>query len=553
MILRMRRDITTSLARRMRALTLTALLGLLAALPACPAGPSSRPAPRARASTLPPVHPGSVKVYKGADGIRVAMVRLQDGTYLVRVTGSTHPLDGKVIRCRFANMGGSEQVWITPYDGFDLWLLRRRVFGAQGPVYLLNLPGQGFLQNLPVTFEEPASAALPASELVTAHEAQLADGSLKRLLAFDVARRIRQEEARIARDVAYLNKRCRTSVRMTVDWDAIPKKTQRTLAVRDGCSEALSALGFLCDDRVARETLRAHLDEVRCRVEPGDRVVVRLEGRTLHYTLGRKVRNRHLHVIKHIAEDLRWPGGENLARKIHRARHLFFTDGKGHFVGWRPMRAPDRWEGSYRRMHFGTATKLTEVPFNRYLGESWFFDPRQKSRWSRMRYLSFDMETYSRLDWNERTGQSVLICGTRRVPLKRASPAEVAGLVAKATWAPPLPRREPHGLARDRKGIYYYVDKAEGKGAQDYRLYRGPLGRMTSLKMINIVSDTEGEVYSTKNGSLRLVLEKEHSFWVSGRQRSTLINVPIPKNQALIYNELGVYLGQPFGTPCDIF
>jgi len=38
---------------------------------------------------------------------------------------------------------------------------------------------------------------------------------------------------------------------------------------------------------------------------------------------------------------------------------------------------------------------------------------------------------------------------------------------------------------------------------------------------------------------------------VHGKARTRLLAVPIEENWALIYNELGVYLGERRGTPCD--
>jgi hypothetical protein len=116
----------------------------------------------------------------------------------------------------------------------------------------------------------------------------------------------------------------------------------------------------------------------------------------------------------------------------------------------------------------------------------------------------------------------------------------------------PKKPRVPYGLARDRRGTYYYVDRGPEKDSRDYRLYKGPTGRLKPLKMTNVVADSEGDVFSTRSGSLRLVLEQPHSFWIKGRKRRKLINVPIGENLQLIYNELGIYLGQPFNTPCDL-
>lgn len=491
---------------------------------------------------------GSAKVYRGPDGIRVALVGLQDGSFLVRVTGTSHRLDGKVIRCKLTVESAALHLFSTPYDGHDLRLLKRVTGGGQGVRYLVNLPGDRFVQDLPVEYDEAASAALKPEELVAAHEAQVADGTLGALIRFDVQGRIRLEEEGIGRDVELTNRACGSRLTLQVDWDALGEKTQKSLAVRSPCDEILSALRQFCAEEPVREVVQKHLKEVRCRVEADDRVTLRLEGRTLHYATGRRAMNRHLTVRRVLAEQVRWPGGENLAQRIFRAQTQFCTDGKGNFVGWRPSRAPEVWTGYARRLFFGTAQKLTEVPENN-AGEAFFYDPRYYSRgsgWGSMGHRSV-------LRWDQAKRQCMLHCGTRRVELQVMAPAEVQKTLAGAAIAPPFARREPHGLARDRAGTYYYVDKAGGEGAKDFRLYRGPLGRMTLQRMVNIVSDSEGEVYSTKTGALRLVLEREHSYWEERGKKVTLVNVPIAKNLLLIFNDLGVYMGKPFGTPCDLF
>jgi len=120
-----------------------------------------------------------------------------------------------------------------------------------------------------------------------------------------------------------------------------------------------------------------------------------------------------------------------------------------------------------------------------------------------------------------------------------------------ATFGKPPDRRKPYALARDRKGIYYFVDRSDKPDARDFRLYRGPKGNLKQLQMTNIVLDSKGDIFSTKSGDLRLVLEKENSFWVKGRKSQPLINIPVNDNLRMIYNELGVYIGVRLGTPCD--
>jgi hypothetical protein len=75
---------------------------------------------------------------------------------------------------------------------------------------------------------------------------------------------------------------------------------------------------------------------------------------------------------------------------------------------------------------------------------------------------------------------------------------------------------------------------------------------MKPLKMTNVVSDSEGDVFATRSGELRLVLDKKESAWVQKGKRQPLRSLPVEDNVQLIYSELGAYTGQPLGTPCDV-
>ena len=85
---------------------------------------------------------------------------------------------------------------------------------------------------------------------------------------------------------------------------------------------------------------------------------------------------------------------------------------------------------------------------------------------------------------------------------------------------------------------------------------------MKLQKMTNAVADTEGEIFTTKTGSLRYVTDRKNPpVWMEGKKKVVLIAVPIEgvdektnepvNNYQLIYNDLGVYLGEKLGNPCD--
>jgi hypothetical protein len=59
------------------------------------------------------------------------------------------------------------------------------------------------------------------------------------------------------------------------------------------------------------------------------------------------------------------------------------------------------------------------------------------------------------------------------------------------------------------------------------------------------------DIFTTRSGELRLVLDKKRSVWVEHKKELELIQLPVEDNHVLIYQDLGVYLGQRLGTPCD--
>jgi hypothetical protein len=119
-----------------------------------------------------------------------------------------------------------------------------------------------------------------------------------------------------------------------------------------------------------------------------------------------------------------------------------------------------------------------------------------------------------------------------------------------------------YALARDDAGTYFFVDRQrEPPQSKFFRLYMGKKGEMKPLKMVNVVSDSEGDIFATKTGELRLIIPKEgrggldserrEPVWIKGKKRVSLTWVPVEDNAYMIYAELGVYAGQLLGTPCD--
>ena len=151
-----------------------------------------------------------------------------------------------------------------------------------------------------------------------------------------------------------------------------------------------------------------------------------------------------------------------------------------------------------------------------------------------------------------RGGKYQVQCGDRKTELRLMPEAESRPRVAAAKFLAARWSRTPYALARDEQGTYYYVDVlADRRRGRDFRLFVGPRGSLKLQRMKNIVSDSEGDIFSTDKGELRLVLSRDEATWIKGRQRTKLLPVPVDRNTRFIYAELGPYLGERLGTPCD--
>jgi hypothetical protein len=214
----------------------------------------------------------------------------------------------------------------------------------------------------------------------------------------------------------------------------------------------------------------------------------------------------------------------------------------------------------------GQAHYIALIPFGDSIWDHLYWSPDGKEFYQQRVFGggSSGTESFSRNFWEPRVRRSsggsfwlregayTLSCGERDTKFKPLDPSRASAVLSAATFRPPRWKFRAYALARDDAGTYYYVDRRREEGSMEFRLYSGPRGSMKPLKMVNVVSDSEGDIFSTRTGELRLVLDKKQSAWVEKGKRRDLKSLPVEDNVALIYAELGVYAGQPLGTPCDV-
>ena len=234
--------------------------------------------------------------------------------------------------------------------------------------------------------------------------------------------------------------------------------------------------------------------------------------------------------------------------KVDADKTAVCTDGKSHYVAI----APD--EQVIYRLYYGDGKKLNHVRSDeaRGAGGLWFPDPRFFDKSLNDSFRGLDMRVLSRIEYEPEKKTCVLMCGDRKVPLTLLEADKAKAVVAGAKIEGSLRKRVPHALARDDRATYYYVDRgATPETEKSFRLFVGPKGALKLQKMTDVASDSEGEIFATKTGSLRFVLGKQESTWIKGGKSKKLVIIPAEQNLQMIYNDLGVYTGERLGTPCD--
>jgi hypothetical protein len=156
--------------------------------------------------------------------------------------------------------------------------------------------------------------------------------------------------------------------------------------------------------------------------------------------------------------------------------------------------------------------------------------------------------------------RGMLTCGDKAIALRYVPPAELAGKLKEARFLAPRWRRIPVALARDDAGTYYFVDGARGahggaaRGAPGHQLYAGRKGKLVRLELDDTLSDGGGQLFISPGGRLevkRSAAGAVEAAWLAGGARQPLTWLEPSEHGRLIHGELGVYGGEPLGTPCD--
>ena len=501
-----------------------------------------------------------IKVYTGDNGVEVAIVQLKaPGKFLIQVTSSRSALDGLVLPY---DLSASGENYNTSWRGMSYtFVTSRRPYGGTSEMALTTPNDVSKRQSL--VYSEKRSREVVLADLLAKHQKQFKDGSIARFGRFDRLGEQARTEEELAKTARSLGEACGLNVPVGVLWPTITDAQLKSYSVAGYCGAPLEGMESLCRSGAMKGAIQAKVKAFTCQF--GDTTKIDLDEKgTFAWTTKPDATNLE-EITKNYWRNLPdatpsgeakpvassevppWGLGRTLGEKEILERTHLCTDGKSAFIAL----SPD--ERNLYKIYYGNGKKFARV-FENYHNN--FFDPRQYNPKGNPNFRGLDMRLYSTVDVDEARKMCSVRCGTRRTELKLLDTKATLDTLLAATIAPPVHDRKPHVLTRDDKGNYYYVDRGNSPNTEkSFRLFTGPRGSLKLRAMTNVISDSKGEIFSTKNGSLRFITGPGgvESTWVQGKKAVKLVAIPVEENFSLIYNELGIYSGERLGTPCDDF
>jgi hypothetical protein len=217
-----------------------------------------------------------------------------------------------------------------------------------------------------------------------------------------------------------------------------------------------------------------------------------------------------------------------------KAELVVLTDGQGHFLVVQPKASGELYYGDGKqffeqRVYSSGSNGKGNISMR-------YWDPRSRPGGA---------------DLDKKEDVWRITCDKRETVFNALPSKDASKILDSAGFYKTLWKHQAYALSRDDHGTYYYVDRMRDEfGGKGFRLWVGQRGAMVPQQMTNIVSDSEGDIFATKKGDLRLILDRKDARWVKGKKKTELTYVPVVDNAYMIYAELGVYV-ERMGTPCD--
>ena len=464
-------------------------------------------------------------LYGNEDGVRVAVVpvvRSSDpsatGYVLVRATGTTSEYDGLVLlgkksRSRdrhsiHVHVRGEPFEFMVHLSASEKWYFSGFKSGHDDDEVLRAIDESVDVEEILRLREEQRSTDARKLEAVTRADKERWQNVVFTKLNTTAARHC-------------------PNVSASIDWSTVSDELLDETSIAGRCLPIATAANNFCrlhphlaaalGERISFEcSFAGHPNEVEAAVE-----IVNSET-TVRYSPGKSRQEPERRLV-------------DAARKLLDAKVEVFALGAWRFIL--------KYERDKASLFVGTGTAF----YPSDVAESFYFSTLNLQEGSIRALLIRDSRTWQ------------LSCGSQKKPLQLLSKKERDAVLRGATFEKqPKWKREPYFLSRDSRGTYYYVDKySERFGGKRYRVFVGRRGQLKLTKLKGVVEDSEGTLFSTDSGELRLVVNtggeagRQSAVWIRGRKETPLTSVAIRPNLRLIYDELGVYYGDETGFVCE--
>jgi len=475
--------------------------------------------------------------FSGSDGMHVETLDFADDSSLVRVSGVDSEMTGKVLAYKRVQ-NGDRYEYRTKWHGRDWYALVRE----RGGQWMAYIPGSR--EGYSLQYAEDKAGSVDTAGIQRQHRAQEQSGELQALQRFDRAAEQKYAQDALAAESRRVSEQCGKPVPVSVRWSSVSDEQLLDKSVSGYCESILSGLHRLCGNEAGKRFVKAHVNKAECALD-GDNSLS-LQAQTLRWAINFDITNADDRAYTGLLALTPQGDKHTLEQQIQAEQTAVCADAeRKHVVLIGPS------EAAHKGLAYGDGKLFSWVATPRMLGDGWFFDPRQRNDKNNDNFRGLDLRLFSHIEPNLEAKSCKLTCGAREVALQLVTGDDKAAILDGASYQASPHQREPYALARDRSGNYYFVDRGNTQeSARDFQLYRGPRGQMRKLPMKDVVSDSEGEIFASANGQLRLLLGKQSAQWIAGGT-STLQLLPVHENYALIYNELGVYMSAKLGVPCD--
>ncbi len=463
-------------------------------------------------------------VLTGPHNSKVEVVPIQgkDGELpqaLLRITGLDHPLAGVTFRAHREISTSNTIMWKVELEGGPYVVLS--IWGQYPDAVNLQLPELGL--DIKLSVDDFLSNTVDRDLLLADHRRRLADGSLAELARFHRVPLVAKKQKELSKAESLWKKTCGASLKVSMEWSSVPDEE---LADSNHCSALVAAATDICKrDEASKRAMGKQVKTLVCRRSDKTRLSLGADGVLLSEEAQKHTLPGHLAQAKLDAKP-------KLVALL-KLRETVLRSEDGLVLVVMPEEQKKSTYAGRDGILYKQSIALSNKGFLAVLNGPTNADMRRKE-----------------------LGRWTLDCGDTSKEFIEASDAFGEELLAKAKRKPRLWKRELFALARDDRGIYYYVDKMRAdQGGHGFRVFRGPRGSLKLTPLVDIVDDSDGMIFATTKGKLRLILDKKKrskALWIEGKKERSLVYLSLSENKEFIFGDLGVYANTPYGSVCDL-